>query len=320
MQHSPTTSSVQRPSVTDQDDQIAPASPTGTTSPPAGSPVKSGLTGEALSEAIVRQIEFYFSDENLPRDAFLKKQLQKDETGRGFVSLDTIMSFNKIQKLTKDVDVVRNALAQSLVLVLSEDGASVRRKTPMDTPEERTVYVSYLPRTMTPDTCKLLFSQCGPIAKIDMPVEGGVSRGVAFIEFERAEAAQAAIQQLNNHDGIRVKPSGARPPTLDANAADKNKGKVEQVKKDTEPRKSVYEQSPVLSYQKAKTTPKKRDVVAYDWEGKAPAEGRPKLNLTPRKPAENGNADADSGVLPARQPRGPDGTRGFKAETRKIAV
>jgi len=292
------------------------------------------LTGSDLIDAIIHQIEFYFSAVNLPKDDFMKKQMAKDETGLGFVQLSVIMSFNKMKNLCKDVDIVREILKQSAELVLSDDERSVRRKIPLDLPDSRKVYVSFLPRSTTQAQCEDMFSKYGEIKSVELPMEGGVCRGFAYVEFDTAAAANRAMQQHDNYDGVRVKPYGQRPLILDGRQIGKeNNTNTHEVKKDLEPRRSVYEQSPVLSYQKAKTTPKKREVVAYEWETHPPAEGRPKLNLAPRNNnkggASGGKAESssdgsgeDSGdkFPPARQPRGPDGTRGFKPEGRKMPV
>ena len=52
--------------------------------------------------AIRRQIEFYFSDSNLPFDAFLKGEIAKDADGR--VSLAVIASFKRMRILEASVD------------------------------------------------------------------------------------------------------------------------------------------------------------------------------------------------------------------------
>ena len=48
----------------------------------------------------MKQVEFYFSEENLPNDKFLLKKLDGDQT----VTLDTIMSFKRIKKLSADAE------------------------------------------------------------------------------------------------------------------------------------------------------------------------------------------------------------------------
>lgn len=46
-----------------------------------------------LRDKIVRQVEFYFSDENLPNDKFMLNHVRKDK--QGFVFIGVITSFKK---------------------------------------------------------------------------------------------------------------------------------------------------------------------------------------------------------------------------------
>lgn len=47
-----------------------------------------------LVKRIVSQVEFYLSDENLAKDAFLLKHVQKNKMG--FVSIKLLTSFKKV--------------------------------------------------------------------------------------------------------------------------------------------------------------------------------------------------------------------------------
>lgn len=50
-----------------------------------------------LVKRIVSQVEFYLSDENLSKDAFLLKHVQKNRMG--FVSIKLLTSFKKVGSL-----------------------------------------------------------------------------------------------------------------------------------------------------------------------------------------------------------------------------
>ena len=54
---------------------------------------------EDLIHKIVDQVEFYFSDDNILKDAFLLKHVRRNK--QGFVSLKLITSFKRIKSLTK---------------------------------------------------------------------------------------------------------------------------------------------------------------------------------------------------------------------------
>ena len=57
---------------------------------------------EKLQSKIVRQVEHYFGDYNLPRDKFLKETIQSDE---GWVSMDVMMKFQRLAGLSEDPQV-----------------------------------------------------------------------------------------------------------------------------------------------------------------------------------------------------------------------
>lgn len=78
---------------------------------------------------LLRQIEFYFSEENLPHDAHILGLL---EQGNGTVSLSEISGFRKMRKF-KPKTWVRDVVRRSTVLHLSEDGKRLRRRYPLIT-------------------------------------------------------------------------------------------------------------------------------------------------------------------------------------------
>jgi la-related protein 1 len=61
---------------------------------------------ESLSEAIVRQVEFYFSVNNLCRDVYLRMRMGQD----GWVPLQIICNFNKMKQLTTDKRLILDTL------------------------------------------------------------------------------------------------------------------------------------------------------------------------------------------------------------------
>ncbi|KAG7467976.1 hypothetical protein MATL_G00137900 [Megalops atlanticus] len=80
-----------------------------------------------LTQKLVAQIEYYLSDENLERDAFLLKHVRRNKMG--FVSVKLLTSFKKVKHLTRDWRTTAYALRQSTLLELNEEGRKVRRRT-----------------------------------------------------------------------------------------------------------------------------------------------------------------------------------------------
>jgi hypothetical protein len=174
-------------------------------------PNNANEVSSVLLQSIRQQIEFYFSDHNLPKDVFLNKLLQLDETGEGWVQLQVVANFNKVKQLSTQLDLIRDALRHSSLLMVSEDGLYIRRKTPiilhnadqhqstepkLSSPEKRTIYVSKVPKDCNKEYLALTFGEYGTITRIDLPVDKktGENKGIAFVEYRSEEEMTNALQ------------------------------------------------------------------------------------------------------------------------------
>ncbi|KAF5402156.1 La domain protein [Paragonimus heterotremus] len=108
---------------------------------------------DASLNLIRQQCEFYFSDVNILKDQFMLSRVKSSIDG--WVKLEIIEKFKKIQKLTQNHDVVVQALSQSSTLELSNDGLCVRRRFPLpewdSTVYHRTIIISDFPEGTTVD-------------------------------------------------------------------------------------------------------------------------------------------------------------------------
>lgn len=80
------------------------------------------LEGEALEKALMQQLEFYFSQENLDKDTYLQSQMN----AQNYVPVDTIMNFRKVVSLTTDKELVVKVMNECKNLVLDEEKTMVR--------------------------------------------------------------------------------------------------------------------------------------------------------------------------------------------------
>ncbi|XP_044750739.1 la protein homolog [Coccinella septempunctata] len=87
-----------------------------------------------LEQKIIKQVEYYFGDINLPRDKFLKAKTEEDD---GWVTLEVLLSFKRLASLSEDPEVIANALKKSEngLLEISEDNKKVRRNPEKTVPE-----------------------------------------------------------------------------------------------------------------------------------------------------------------------------------------
>uniref|UniRef100_A0AC35F3E8 HTH La-type RNA-binding domain-containing protein n=1 Tax=Panagrolaimus sp. PS1159 TaxID=55785 RepID=A0AC35F3E8_9BILA len=88
--------------------------------PPPGEPIP-------LKDSVRRQIEYYFSKDNLQKDFFLRRKMEPD----GFLSISLIASFPRVRILTQDLNVIIESLKESRNVEMHENGFKVRpRETP----------------------------------------------------------------------------------------------------------------------------------------------------------------------------------------------
>lgn len=113
-------------------------------------------------DKILKQVEFYFSDANLPRDRFLQEELKKNE--EGWIGLSVIASFKRMQALSTDLAVIAESLKESSLVEVSADGASVRRtvavpETSSDNMKTSVVIRGFAPETTTLEQLEEFFGQ-----------------------------------------------------------------------------------------------------------------------------------------------------------------
>lgn len=196
------------------------------------------IPSDEMAQKITEHVEFYFSNENILKDAFLLKHVRRNK--EGFVSLKLISSFKRVRQLTKDWRVVGYAIKlKSSGIQLNDVGTKVRRLEPLpafdETMPSRTVVGFDLPLDkLTIEKVSDLFSKCGEIALIRILRPGGTippdvrqfinkypemqQKELAFVEFTESQSARNA----QNIEGIA---------TLEMVAPKKKTGKKASVSK-----------------------------------------------------------------------------------------
>uniref|UniRef100_S4R7I6 HTH La-type RNA-binding domain-containing protein n=1 Tax=Petromyzon marinus TaxID=7757 RepID=S4R7I6_PETMA len=100
------------------------------------------MSPEELKEVLKKQLEYYFSRENLANDLYLVSQMDSDQ----YVPIWTIANFNQVKRLTSDLQLIVDTLKSSALVHVDEKGERVRpnqkrcivilREVPASTPVE----------------------------------------------------------------------------------------------------------------------------------------------------------------------------------------
>ncbi|XP_077543520.1 la-related protein 6-like [Haemaphysalis longicornis] len=172
---------------------------------------------DGLTQRIVAQVEYYFSDEHILRDSFLLKHVRRNR--EGYVSLKLMASFRKVKSLTKNWEQVRDALrSSSSLLEVNAEGTKVRRREPLpdhdETAPSRTVVAFPLVERATVGAVAGAFSRCGPISLLGLVRPGGPVPPCAkrFLESHpEASGCAAAVVEFENHEAasLAVRQAGA---------------------------------------------------------------------------------------------------------------
>ncbi|XP_076350743.1 la-related protein 4-like isoform X3 [Tachypleus tridentatus] len=81
-----------------------------------------GTQLQELKGMLQRQLDYYFSRENLAHDTFLVSQMDSDQ----YVPIITVANFNQVRRLTKDLKLIVEVLRESPNVQVDEAGEKVR--------------------------------------------------------------------------------------------------------------------------------------------------------------------------------------------------
>lgn len=159
-----------------------------------------------LEKKIIRQVEFYFGDINLPKDKFLKeKQTEED----GWVTIECLTTFNRLKELSTDLAEICTALKKSGndLIEINEADLKVRRSKDKPLPnledplvlkakKMKTLYMKGFPITYTMDEVTDFLQKNGaePIFVKLRKTDDFKFKGSIFTELETQEQADKLLE------------------------------------------------------------------------------------------------------------------------------
>lgn len=161
-------------------------------------------------QAIIKQVEYYFSESNMRRDKFLTQKIDEDE-GK-WVAISVLLTFNRLKALTEDAKVIAEALLKSSngIVEVSEDKEKVRRHPDNPLPEfnenrrkelmTRTAYAKGFPLDATMADVLEFFKDFEKIENVILRKYFSAEKeykfkGSVFILFATKEAAEEFVKR-----------------------------------------------------------------------------------------------------------------------------
>ncbi|CAG8750913.1 28290_t:CDS:2, partial [Gigaspora margarita] len=159
---------------------------------------------------ILEQVEYYFGDENLPKDEFLKELCSKDP--KGWVPLAIVRLFKKMQVYKDDALIVEALRESPEILEVDDSGMKIRRKSPIRPPIPkhiisgpmwRTIYANGFDTINKPSNKSIekFFKKRGYVVKVKPRKDAHKKfKGSYYIQFETHREAKSILKK-----GLRFK-------------------------------------------------------------------------------------------------------------------
>lgn len=169
----------------------------------------SNIQDNDLEQQIIQQVEFYFSDDNISKDAFLLKHIKRNK--EGFVSLKLVSSFKRVRYLTKDWRIVANALNKSDKLQFNEARTKIKRVEPLPLFIEKEytktiIVVDILVQIANIEHIAKVFSKCGNIMLIQILKPNNPKPVITQVFFSKNpcfKSSICAIVEFEEIDGMK---------------------------------------------------------------------------------------------------------------------
>uniref|UniRef100_A0A915LLM0 HTH La-type RNA-binding domain-containing protein n=1 Tax=Meloidogyne javanica TaxID=6303 RepID=A0A915LLM0_MELJA len=144
------------------------------------------MNEEQLKARLTKQLEFYFSRENLINDRYLRCQMDADQ----YVPIKIVANFPKVAQLSTDFDLIVNVLKSSSQVQVDESGTKVR---PMS--KRCTIILREIPQNADENEVKSMFQsedgQCPPYLSLAYGLNDSW-----YVTFQTEEETQQAFFHL----------------------------------------------------------------------------------------------------------------------------
>jgi len=284
-----------------------------------------------VAAKIIHQVENMFSDEHLGKDGFLLKHVRRRSDG--FVSLKLVAGLRKVKQISREFPVILTALQKSDKLEVNNEGTKIRRIEPL------TPYLKSLPIASQKNKEKELLSKSPSSSGDDLPDRNANGTSLHFSNaFPLTSNDKENKQRQNGRNGKVTrnnkessqnqqqqsprKQSNSRSSNF-SNAKDSSNiereiilrrrgGSLPITMAPAMHHQNVANSHPNSCHLSPSSSPPNRGAIRPKSNSYCEGLMMTSTTMSPwlqrRKAASEGNVVISSVI---RQPRGPDGTRGF---------
>ncbi|VDD96074.1 unnamed protein product [Enterobius vermicularis] len=150
------------------------------------------LDPDQVKEQLRKQLEYYFSRENLMTDRFLRSQMDNDS----YVPIQIIADFPRVKQLTNNYDLIVQVLRESPRVQVDEKGERVRAVS-----KRCTIILRDIPPSTDEKEVAALFSGAPPYLRLHYGLNNSW-----YVIFESEEATQHAYLHLQNMKTFNNRP------------------------------------------------------------------------------------------------------------------
>ena len=185
--------------------------------------------------AVVKQLDFYFSDSNYPRDKFLRTRAESDK--EGMIGIDAFKNFKRLNEILGQPDLSMAQFVDAIVaaikasppsnFVLDEEKKSVKRTQAIpvsDVTMPRTLWVEAVPDNAVWQQVLEFFKPHGEVISVRVQKKkDSDAKPYAFVEFDSAETMEKVckLELTLNDMSLKLQPKKAFLASLKSKKTDK---------------------------------------------------------------------------------------------------
>lgn len=206
---------------------------------PAAATVESSAS---CNTSLVKQLDFYFSDSNYPRDKFLRTRAESDK--EGMIGIEAFKNFKRLNEILGQPDLSMEQFVEAIItaikasppsnFTLDEEKKALKRTQAIpvsDVTAPRTMWVEAVPEDTVWQQLLEFFKPHGDVVSVRVhKKKDSDAKPCAFVEFDSTETMEKVCKLELTFNGVvlKMQPKKSFIASLKSKKHDKNGEKVEE--------------------------------------------------------------------------------------------